>query len=77
MTALRPLHQVPWYPEDTQSCQHQIPMLEPMVEVRQHKREAVAKQPKLIPLNDREFCGSQLMKKQKPNQKTYIPREIE
>ncbi len=38
---------------------------------RQHKREAVAKQPKLIPLNDREFRGCQLMKKQKLNQKTY------
>ncbi len=48
-----------------------------MVEARQHKREAVAKQPKLILLNDREYRGCQLMKKQKLSQKTYIPREIE
>ena len=52
------------------------PILEPMVEARQHKREAVVKQPKLIPLNDREYRGCQLMKKQKLNQKTYTPREI-
>ncbi len=41
------------------------------------QQEAVTKQPKLIPLKDREFRGSQLMKKHKLNRKTYIPREIE
>ena len=48
-----------------------------MVEVRQRGREAVARQPRLIPLDDRECRGCQLMKKQRPSQKTYIPREIE
>ncbi len=47
------------------------------MDARQHKREAVARQPRLIPLNDQECCGCQLMKKQRPIQKTYIPREIE
>ena len=69
--------QVPWCPEDTRWCQHQPPMLEPMVEPRQHKREAAVRQPRLIPLNDREFRGCQRMKKQKLNQKTYTPRETE